>query len=132
MKKIVILSIFFISFLSADIKIMASPICKIETLSMYDIKNLFMVKKKVINDESIIIIDSDNRETYNSFIKKYLKKSSRKMKVYWTRMLFTGKKTPPPKLSIEELYQLDINGSCYLSYVEEETQLKRWNSIEIR
>jgi len=54
------------------------------------------------------------------------------MKVYWTRMLFTGKKIPPKKLSIEELYQLDVNGSCYLSYVEEETQLKRWNSIEIK
>ena len=132
MKKFVILSMFFISFLYADIKIIASSLCKVETLSIYDAKNLFMVKKRSIDNEPIIIIDNSNNEIYNIFIKKYLKKSSRKMKVYWTRMLFTGKKMPPKKLSQEELLSLDTNKSCYLSYMEEDNKPINWNIIKIK
>ena len=123
---------FCISSIHADIKIIASPLCEIETLSMYEIKNIFMVKKRSINDVSVIILDSLEKETYNVFIKKYLNKSSRKMKVYWTRMLFTGKKTPPKKLSIEEINLLDTNSSCYLSYIEEKNKPKNWSIIPIK
>jgi len=132
MKKFIILIMFCISSIHADIKIIASPLCEIETLSMYEIKNIFMVKKRSINDVSVIILDSLEKETYNVFIKKYLNKSSRKMKVYWTRMLFTGKKTPPKKLSIEEINLLDTNSSCYLSYIEEKNKPKNWSIIPIK
>jgi len=132
MKKFIILIMFCISSIHADIKIIASPLCEIETLSMYEIKNIFMVKKRSINNESVIVVDSLEKETYNVFIKKYLNKSSRKMKVYWTRMLFTGKKTPPKKLSIEEINLLDTNSSCYLSYIEEKNKPKNWSIIPIK
>jgi len=132
MKKSIILIMFFISFLNSDIKIIASPLCEIETLSIHEIKNIFMVKKSSIDDEPVIILDSLNRETYTVFIKKFLNKSSRKMKVYWTRMLFTGKKIPPKKLSIKELSILDTNSSCYISYVEEKEKPKKWSIINIK
>ena len=132
MKKFIILNLFLVSFIYADIKVIASPICKVETLLKSDVKNLFMVKKRYIDDESIIILDTLNKETYNFFIKKYLKKSSRKMKVYWTRMLFTGKKIPPKKFSIKELTLLDTSSSCYLSYVKEENKPKNWSIIKIK
>jgi len=131
MKKFIILIITFITFLDADIKIIASPICKVESLSQNEIKNIFMLKKRSIEEESINVLDSLDKETYAIFIKKYLNKSSRKMKVYWTRMLFTGKKIPPKKLSIDELNSLDTNRSCYLTYVEEDKKLKNWSIINI-
>ena len=132
MKKFIILIITFITFLDADIKIIASPICKVESLSPHEIKNIFMLKKRSIEEESIKVLDSLDKETYAIFIKKYLNKSSRKMKVYWTRMLFTGKKIPPKKLSIEEIGLLDTNNSCYLSYVEEDKKPKNWSIINIK
>jgi len=132
MKKFIILIITFITFLDADIKIIASPLCKVETLSEHEIKNIFMLKKRSIEEESINVLDSLDKETYAVFIKKYLNKSSRKMKVYWTRMLFTGKKIPPKKLSIEEIGLLDTNNSCYLSYVEEDKKPKNWSIINIK
>jgi len=126
------LIITLITFLDADIKIIASPICKVESLSPHEIKNIFMLKKRSIEEESIKVLDSLDKETYAIFIKKYLNKSSRKMKVYWTRMLFTGKKIPPKKLSIEEIGLLDTNNSCYLSYVEEDKKPKNWSIINIK
>jgi len=133
MKKFIILIIIFISSLNAEIQIIASPLCKMESLSIYEIKNIFMLKKRSIENEQITILDNSNKETYNIFIKKYLNKSSRKMKVYWTRMLFTGKKIPPKKLSIEELKLLATNNSsCYLSYVEEDSKPKSWSILNIK
>jgi len=132
MKYFIILIIFLISFLDADIKIIASPKCKVEALSIHDVKNIFMIKKKVIDEENIIVIDNSNKETYKKFIKIYLKKSLRKIKVYWTRMLFTGKKIPPKKLSFDELNALDLNTSCYISYVELEKKPLDWNILLIK
>jgi len=132
MKKFIILIITLITFLDADIKIIASPICKVESLSQNEIKNIFMLKKRSIEEEPVNVLDSLDKETYAVFIKEYLNKSSRKMKVYWTRMLFTGKKIPPKKLSIDELNSLDTNNSCYLSYVEEDKKPKNWSIINIK
>ena len=132
MKKFIISIMIFISFLNAEIQIIASPLCKMESLSMYEIKNIFMLKKRSIENEQITILDNLNKETYNIFIKKYLNKSSRKMKVYWTRMLFTGKKIPPKKLSIEELKLLNTNSNCYLSYVEEDSKPESWSILNIK
>lgn len=132
MKKFILLNIFFLSILFADIKIIASHSCKVESLSEQDAKSLFMLKKKSINDESITVVESSDKEIYKYFIKKYLKKSSRKIKVYWTRMLFTGKKIPPKKISKEELYGLDTNNSCYISYLEEFDKPTNWKILEIK
>jgi len=131
MKKFIILIITFITFLDADIKIIASPLCKIESLSEHEIKNIFMLKKRSIDEESITVLDSLEKETYTIFIEKYLNKSSRKMKVYWTRMLFTGKKIPPKKLSHSELNSLDTNSSCFITYVENDKKPKNWSIINI-
>jgi hypothetical protein len=91
-----------------------------------------MLKKKSIDNEPITILDSLDKEVYNLFIKKYLKKSPRKMKVYWTRMLFTGKKIPPKKLSIKEVTFLDTKNSCYFSYVKADDKPKNWSFITIK
>jgi len=99
---------------------------------MHEIKNIFMIKKRSIEDEPVIVLDSYDKEIYTIFINKYLNKSSRKMKVYWTRMLFTGKKIPPKKLSIDELKLIDTNSSCYLTYVEENSIPESWSIINIK
>ena len=132
MKNLLILILFMISFLYADIQIISSPECRVETLSRHDVKNIFMLKEKSIEDEPVTVLESSDHETYRFFVKKFLKKSIRKMKVYWTRMLFTGKKIPPKKLSLEELTLLDTNGSCYISYLPVEEKPKDWKILIVK
>ena len=92
-----------------------------------------MLKKRTIARESIKIIDSSEKITYKKFIKQYMNKSPRRMKTYWTRMLFTGKKIPPKKLSSAELNALDSGRGCYLSYiVYKELKPKDWKIIKIK
>jgi len=132
MKNFMISILFVISFLHADIEVIISSACKVETLSQHEIKNIFMLKRKMIEDQSITILESSDKETYTHFIKLYLKKSRRKMKVYWTRMLFTGKKIPPQKVSSKELKLLDGCTRCYISYLPIEKKPEDWNILTIK
>ena len=133
MKYLIILSIIIFDFANADIEIIASPSCKVEVIAKSDIKKLFMLKKRRISKESIKIIDSSEKITYKKFIKQYMNKSPRRMKTYWTRMLFTGKKIPPKKLSLGELNSLDNSRACYLTYIiDEELKPKDWKTIKIK
>lgn len=132
MKYLIIILILFSMTLKADLVIIASKTCKIKELSMYDVKSLFMIKKKSINNEKIIVLDSENLKLYETFVDKYLKKSQRQMKVYWVRMLFTGKKVAPKRFLIENFSSLETNKNCYLTYIEEENLPKEWQIIKIK
>ena len=92
----------------------------------------FLGKKKTINAEPIVVLDSSEKKIYKKFAKEYIHKSLRKMKTYWVRMLFTGKKIPPKKFSLQELSTLDSQNSCYISYMEEEKIPTNWKEISIK
>ncbi|MCH9739661.1 MAG: hypothetical protein K0U38_02290 [Epsilonproteobacteria bacterium] len=132
MRYFIILTTIILNFLSAEVEIIASKTCQVEHTSKSNIKKLFMLKTSSIDGESIKILDSSNKKVYKEFVEKYLKKSPTKIKIYWTRMLFTGKKLPPKKLSLEELSSTDYESNCYLSYVKVGTKPKDWKTVEIK
>jgi hypothetical protein len=133
MKYLIILSILILNFLNADIEIIASPSCNIEVINKQDIKKLFMLKKRTLSKEAIKVLNRSEKTIYKKFIKKYMNKSPRRMKTYWTRMLFTGRKIPPKKLPIKKLLALETNHSCYLSYIiDENSKPKDWNIIKVK
>lgn len=134
MKYIIIVSIILLNFLNAEINIVASQACQLENVSKSEVKNLFMLKENTVNGEAIKVIDRSEKRTYKKFVTTYIKKSVRRMKTYWVRMLFTGKKTPPKKFSLIELNTLTDDGKCYLSYIEEKEKLKikNWKVLKIK
>lgn len=134
MKYIIVLSIILLNVLNAEVNIVASQACKLETASKSDIKKLFMLKENQLNGESIKIVDRVRKPIYKKFLKTYLNKSLRRMKTYWVRMLFTGKKTPPKKLLLEELNLLCEDEKCYLSYIEEQemSNMQNWKVLKIK
>lgn len=121
-------------FAHADINIVASPTCKIESISKTEIKKIFMLKQKAIDGKSIKIVDRVEKPIYKEFVEEYMNKSLRKMKTYWIRMLFTGKKIAPQKLSLEELNALEYKDSCYFSYMEERERMDttQWRSVKVK
>lgn len=123
-----------LNFAYADINIIASPTCEIESISKTEIKNIFMLKQKVIDGKPIKIVDRVEKPIYKEFVEEYMNKSLREMKTYWIRMLFTGKKIAPEKLSLEELNALEYKDSCYFSYVEETESMDttQWRSVNIK
>jgi len=100
-------------------------------LTKSDIRQLFMLKKRHINDESFVVVDSSDTSTYSVFIEKFISKSSYNMKAYWTRMLFTGRKIPPKKFSIDELDELKKENNCYITYVDLQNKPEFWKTITV-
>ncbi len=88
-----------------------------------------MLKKTYYQDKKIVVIDSDNRSVYNDFVRKYLDKTPIKMKVYWTRLLFTGRKIPPKKLFIKDLENFIDRGVCHITYIDANNNIKNWKKF---
>lgn len=117
----------------ADIKVVATPTCEIERVTQSDIKRLFMLKQQSLDDRSIKIVDRDEKSLYKRFVEEHLNKTLRQMKTYWVRMLFTGKKIAPKKLSLEELNGLEYQEECYFSYTDEEESIdpQYWQEVQV-
>jgi hypothetical protein len=132
MKYLIILIILFVNLAHADVKIIASKSCKVDLLSKKDVKDLFMIKKKSISGESVIVIDSTEKDIYKVFVKEYMNKSLKNIKTYWVRMLFTGRKIPPKKLSLQDITSLDSKKSCYITYAKVDKTPKGWKEITVK
>jgi len=73
----------------------------------------------------------DNKDCYNQFTIKFMKKNPTKMNIYWTRMIFTGTRKPPKKISEEKLLQLEPpKDTCLLSYTTADT-IKGWKTVHV-
>lgn len=118
--------------LEAKVDIVVSPSCQIDELSSYEVKKLFMIKQTVIDNQVITVLDNKDQKLYQEFLKEYLNKSPRKMKVYWTRMLFTGKKVAPKKFSLKLVNSEENNNTCYMSYMEAKQKPQEWSILRIK
>jgi len=125
-----ILSIITIStiILANDLSIIASNSCKFKTIDSSIISKLFMKKTKRYLDTEVIVLD--NKKYYEKFIKSYLHKSPTKLKIYWTRMIFTGTQKPPKQIEDEQLKDISDNNTCYITYTDS-TNINGWKVLNV-
>jgi hypothetical protein len=70
-------------------------------IAQADLEPLFMAKKSTFADgskASPYYLSADDA-VRNQFDEKILGKSSGQLKAYWSKLVFTGKGTPPPELA---------------------------------
>ncbi|HHH19131.1 MAG TPA: hypothetical protein ENK86_01275, partial [Campylobacterales bacterium] len=68
--------------LQAEVTVVATPTCAVETLSEYQVKNLFMLKQRSLDGETITVIDREEKGVYANFVERRIHKSLRQMKAY--------------------------------------------------
>ncbi len=68
------------------------------------IKKLFTGKAKSFSDgeRAIPIIQEDGSDVTKEFNSKVVKKSSSQLKAYWSKLIFTGKGTPPKSVGNDQ------------------------------
>lgn len=89
--------------LAEDIIIIVNKSVYNESLSVLDVKNIFLGKKKVWdNNEKIVLAVLKKDNTHKKFTRKYLKKNSTQFNNYWKNMVFTGKARAPRRFKDEE------------------------------
>ena len=85
-----------------------------------EVEALFMVKKSIYADgskASAYYLSADD-PVRHQFDEKALNKSSSQLRAYWSKLVFTGKGTPPPELgnSSEAVAKVagDVNAIAYV------------------
>lgn len=85
-----------------------------------DIKNLYLGKKKAFADgaEAITLNLAENSGGRSYFNDKVLGKTDAQLKAYWSKLLFTGKGTPPREVDDAEMLKLVANNPNTIGYVD--------------
>jgi len=75
----------------ADIAVIANSGSSASSMTSKDIKKIFLGK----NTSMTPIDQAEGSATRNAFYQQVAKKSEAQMKAYWSKMIFSGKATPP-------------------------------------
>ena len=80
--------------------VIVHPSNALANLSKSEIKNLFLVKRDNFSDGSKAtpVDQPKNTDFRNAFYKHITNKSESQMKSYWSKMIFSGKASPPEVL----------------------------------
>lgn len=100
MKMIYTLLVFLLSAaVQAEVVVIVHP-SNNNSFAKDEVEALFMVKKSSFADggkASVYYLSADD-SVRHQFDEKVLGKSSSQLKAYWSKLVFTGKGTPPPEL----------------------------------
>ena len=99
--------IFLTTPLHAEVAVIVHPSNQ-QNLSEIDIKNLFSGKQKSFPDGNTAIVLSlpEGDSHLSAFNSKVLGKTDSQIKAYWSKVMFTGKGTPPKDVSQDEMLRL--------------------------
>ncbi|WP_438865483.1 phosphate ABC transporter substrate-binding protein [Neptunicella sp.] len=123
MKKLLTLATFISTLLfsqlaSADVAVIVNP-ANGATISQDEVTKLFLGKDKSFsNGESAVPINQqgDLSEEFNT---KVLNKSGSQIKAYWSKLVFTGKGTPPKEVnSDDEVKKLVAANPNIIGYID--------------
>lgn len=92
--KIFLSLVFLLSSLFAEMKIYVSHDSKIDTITVQDLKNLYLKKTKLLNNQKVNVYD--NKDEYSLFYNKVINKNDGQLHAYWMKQIFSGKRIPPP------------------------------------
>lgn len=99
-KILVFLSVLFTSAVYADVAVIVHP-SNGSSISKDDIKKIFLGKQSSFSDgaKATPYYLSSGDSAKETFDDQALGKSSSQLKAYWSKLVFTGKGTPPAELS---------------------------------
>jgi ABC-type phosphate transport system substrate-binding protein len=94
-----VFNLMFTNYATADVVIVVHP-SNTSTFDKSTIKKIFLGKKKAFsNGRAAILLSSPPKSTATEeFNKKVIGKSSNQVNAYWSKMIFTGKGTPPQEM----------------------------------
>lgn len=109
----------FVSVAYAEIAIIANKASSLTAVQTSDIQRVYLGKTKKINGTEVSPINqANNKNLSDTFNKTVLNKTSNQVKAYWSKLIFTGKGTPPKELNndIEVINAVrnDVNAIGYI------------------
>ena len=103
----------------ADVAVIVNPTHSAD-ISVEDIKGLYSGRQKNFADGKAALVLSleDGDPTRSEFNNDALGKTDAQMKAYWSKLLFTGKGTPPNEVSPAEMLQVVASNPNTIGFVD--------------
>lgn len=129
MKLLTLISIFiFTSLLQAQIVIVTNKESSINQLSKESIKYLYLAKVNNIAGVKIKPLLSNNQILHKRFINNIIDKDINQYRSYWARLIFTGRKALPQRLSKEEIREA-LNRINTIMYIDKKNMDSNWKIV---
>ncbi len=114
--KTILLSLLITSSTYANISIITQNNNKLTNITQKELANLFLKKTNTIRGIKITPIDSSNKELYEKFYKKVLKKTPSQIREYWINQIYRGDKQPPKRLTYKQIQKEIQKKSMIITY----------------
>ena len=98
MKKVcfLIVALFLPLTAMADVAVIVSKSSPLSTVDLSELEKLYLGKTNSLGGQSVSAINQvDSSEVTTEFNRAVLNKSNSQVKAYWSKLVFTGKGTPP-------------------------------------
>ncbi len=103
----------------ADIAVIVHP-SNASAISDADIKNFYLGRQKAFsNGETAVLLSlSEGDASRSDFNTKVLGKTDAQLKAFWSKVLFTGKGTPPKDVSPSDMLHLVATNPNMIGFVD--------------
>ncbi|MAC82865.1 MAG: hypothetical protein CL624_01895 [Arcobacter sp.] len=125
---ILILLFIITTFLQAEIVIVTNKNSDINSLSKESIKYLYLAKVNTIKDIRIKALLSRNKTLHERFINNIINKDIQQYSSYWARLVFTGRKPIPRRLSREQIKEKLAEKNTII-YIDKKDINKDWKIV---
>jgi len=105
--------------LYADVAVIVNP-ANTADISVEDIKSLYSGRQKNFTDGKTALVMSleEGDPIRSEFNNDALGKTDAQMKAYWSKLLFTGKGTPPKEISAAEMLQVVASNPNTIGFID--------------
>lgn len=114
--KIFLIFTFLIVTLSAQMRVYVSHSSEINTITLQELKNLYLKKTKLLHNKKVVVYD--NIDEYKTFCTQVIHKTDGQIHAYWMKQIFSGKRIPPSKITASEILQILNSNPHAISYSE--------------
>ena len=115
-----VLTLFLSQAVVAEVAVIVNPSNSSE-VSKSDIKRIFLGKNKSFSGggKATVYYLAEGHAAREKFNKKALGKSSKQLKAYWSKLIFTGKGTPPDSIGeIADLIDIVSSEEGAIAYID--------------
>ncbi len=119
-KTIALVLMFIPSLALAEVAVIVSADSTITRIDAKDLERVYLGKSKTLGDVEVTPVNLENtHDVAAAFNRALLNKSSSQVKAYWSKLIFTGKGTPPKEVSSEaDMLSTVAGDSTAVGYVD--------------
>jgi hypothetical protein len=126
--KLILFSILLFSNICAQLVVVTNRYSDFNTLSKESIKYLYLGKVNKINNVKIKAYSSEEKVLHKSFVNNIIDKNMAQYNSYWARLVFTGRKPIPKRLSKMQIEE-ELTAINTIIYIKKSELKKQWKIV---